>query len=91
MAGKPVTAWINGLLCGRGQTLQAGQAIVYSVNVFADGPGGSTGCGARGRFVTFQINGQAVSAAHEWDNSRLWEVPLGVSYKVYLPMTRKDQ
>ena len=78
-AGMVVTAWINGKMCGQGTTLQNGGDIVYSVNVFADGPGGASGCGMPGRYITFAVNGQSMLPRVEWNNDQVWNVPLSLA------------
>jgi hypothetical protein len=89
-AGMVVTAWINGKMCGQGKTAQINNEIVYSINVFADGPGGFNGCGAPGRSVTFKVSTRAMSTSHAWDNSRLWQLPLLSDYRIYLPVVRRS-
>jgi len=88
--GIPVTAWINGKLCGQGRTLQVDDQVVYTINVFADGPGGAAGCGALGQIVKFQVGSQIVTSTAVWDNNRLWEVPLVVGHRLYLPLILKN-
>jgi hypothetical protein len=87
-AGLPVTARVDGHLCGQGQTIEVSGEVVYSINVFADGPGGAPGCGAPGREVTFEIGSQVMEPTVTWDNSRVWELALSPAfqYRVYLPL-----
>jgi len=90
--GMPVTAWVDGSLCGRGRTLEVDGQVVYSVNVFAAGMGDAAGCGAPGQVVTFQAGGQVMTPIAVWDDSRLWELPLSVAAKqrLYLPLIFKE-
>jgi hypothetical protein len=85
-----VTAWINGSVCGQGQTSQVEGQIVYSVNVFADGSGATSGCGAAGRVVTFDVGTQPMTSFTVWDNNQVWDVPLFVGPRVFLPMMVKQ-
>jgi hypothetical protein len=87
-AGLPVLAQVDGHLCGQGQTMEVSGEVVYSVNVFADGPGGAAGCGAPGRDVRFQVDSQVMEPAAAWDNGRVWELTLSPAfqYRVYLPL-----
>ncbi len=71
-----VTAWINGVLCGQGQTQSLNNQVVYTLNVQPDAPGGKVGCGAAGRVVTFKIGTQAMSTSIGWDIDRVRNVPL---------------
>jgi hypothetical protein len=79
---------VDGHLCGQGQTIEVSGEVVYSINVFADGPGGAPGCGAPGREVTFEIGSQVMEPTVTWDNSRVWELALSPAfqYRVYLPL-----
>jgi hypothetical protein len=89
-AGMPVTAWVGGHRCGRSQTLEAEGQVAYSVNVFANGPGDSAGCGASGQTVTFRVGSRVMAPTAVWDNSRLWEVPLRIALQMYLPLIVKE-
>lgn len=84
-AGMVVQAYINGVPCGQGQTLNVDGQVVYSVNVLADVAGASS-CGANGRVVMFRVNGVLMSAAAPWDNNRVWAVDLAPAKQVYLPL-----
>lgn len=88
--GMPVTAWIDGKLCGQGKTQQVNGVIVYSINVLADGPGGAQGCGALGRVVSFKVGMQLMWAGHQWNNDQVWSLPLKREYRVYLPLSRSN-
>ena len=83
--GMTVTAWINGHLCGQGQTFEANGQVVYTVNVFAEIPGDNSGCGVPGRKVRFKVESYDMIPEAMWDNNRLWRVPLA-SYRLYLPL-----
>jgi len=51
--GMTVTAWINGHLCGQGQTFEANSQVrIHRQTFCAEIPGdNSTGCGVPGRMV----------------------------------------
>ena len=70
-AEMAVTAWVNGNSCGQGQTMEVGSEVVYSIHVFADGPGGAAGCGEPGSKVTFWMGGQTMSPAATWTGSSI--------------------
>jgi hypothetical protein len=86
-----VSAWVDGHFCGRGQTLEVNGEIVYSIDVWAEGPADNSGCGAQGRTVTFQVGDQVMLPSATWDNSRLWKLDLVSGYRVYLPLVIKQQ
>ena len=86
LEGMAVTAWVNGKQCGQGQTLRVNGQVMYTLNVFADGPGGAAGCGDAGRQVTFIVNSQLMSPTVGWDNNQVWQVNLLSVYRVYLPL-----
>jgi hypothetical protein len=71
-----VTAWINGVQCGQGQTQLINNQIAYALNVLPDAPGGKAGCGAAGRNVVFKIGSQLMSTTIGWDIDRVWSLPL---------------
>jgi hypothetical protein len=91
LPGMVVTAWIDSNLCGQSQTLEVDGRVAYSVNVSADGPGDAVGCGAPERRVTFKIGRQVMVLVTQWDNSRVWRLPLSSGFRVYLPLTIKEQ
>jgi hypothetical protein len=74
--GGIVTAWINGVQCGQGQTKVVNNQIVFTLNIQPDAPGGKVGCGVPGRIVTFKIGSQAMSTSVGWDIDRLRNLPL---------------
>ena len=91
--GMVVSAWINGVPCGQGQTLTFAAQVVYVVDVFAeDTPGGNSGCGAPGRTVTFRVGSQPMATTAPWDNSQVWNLPLipDTQRRVYLPVIRRE-
>ncbi|MBN1810662.1 MAG: VCBS repeat-containing protein [Anaerolineae bacterium] len=88
-AGMEVMAWVDGHLCGRGETLEKSGQVVYSVNVLADGPGGSVGCGAPGREVAFLVGSQDMIPTAAWDNNQVWELELRPIGRIYLPLLLK--
>jgi hypothetical protein len=89
-SGMEVTAWVGESLCGRTQTAEVEGQVMYAVQVYAEGPGDWTGCGAAGRPVTFQIGSQAMVPHATWNNNRVWEVALSAETasveQVYLPL-----
>lgn len=84
--GITVTAWVNGKQCGQGKTLKVGGQVVYTLNVFGDGPGGASGCGDTGRKVVFKVGDQVMSSQVTWDNNQVWQVNLAPQKRVYLPV-----
>lgn len=87
-AGMTATASVGDTVCGRGITRVIDGAVVYSVNVSADGPGAATGCGAVGRPVVFQIGSHRMATAAAWDISRVWELSLrpNAHERLFLPV-----
>jgi hypothetical protein len=77
-AGLLVTARVNGKVCGQARTLLYGGQVVYAVNVSADGPGSTAGCGAAGRTVTFEVEGRTMATTTAWDNNSVWSLPLSI-------------
>jgi hypothetical protein len=57
--------------------------------VAADGPGSTSGCGAAGRQVTFQVDSRDMAPAAQWDVSQVWALPLRpeTQKRLFLPMT----
>ncbi len=89
VAGMEVMAWIDGSLCGQSNTLDVNGQIVYSINVFADGPGNASGCGAPGKQIKFQVGGLDMAPPAAWSNDQLWELALRPANRVYLPLVLK--
>ena len=79
LAGKPVTAFIGGNVCGAGLTLTVDSQVVYSVNVQADMAGRAAGCGAPGRQVTFRVDTQDIAQSAEWVAGPAREQPLSAA------------
>jgi hypothetical protein len=90
-AGMKVTAWVNGNQCGQGQTRDLGNEIVYVVDVSADDLGSTTGCGAPGRWITFQVANQHMASGAAWDNTRVYELALSPRVRLYLPLVIKSR
>ncbi|MCX6032111.1 MAG: VCBS repeat-containing protein [Chloroflexi bacterium] len=87
-AGMPVRAYVNGRLCGRGETQRVDGQIVYVVDVDAGG-GGTGGCGASGSRVEFEVGAQHMDANAPWDNDHVHRLVLGPASSQrlhYLPM-----
>jgi hypothetical protein len=87
--GLTVTAWVDGQLCGQGQTLEVGGEVVYVLSVEADLQ--TPGCGRPGSLVVFRAGGRILAPAARWDNGRLWEWPLGVGWQAYLPLVSRER
>ncbi len=87
--GLIVKAWIGGNMCGQGITQNVGGDIVYSLNVVADGPGGTVGCGAPGRIVSFTVSDRPMNSHVSWNNAAVWKVDLAAAYYIYLPLIKK--
>jgi len=68
-AGMTVTAYVNGNVCGQGQTQPITATIVYLIDVLADAPT-STGCGTLGQTVLFYVGAQVMTPTTRWDNSQ---------------------
>jgi len=75
-AGLPVTAFIDGHVCGQASTTSQDGIIVYSVDVVGEGPGGSAGCGAPGRTVVFHVAAQPMAPVAPWNTTFLHHLPL---------------
>jgi hypothetical protein len=88
-AGMAMSARVGGKLCGQGRTVESGGEVVYSIHVSADGPGGTSGCGEPGMYVTFKVGSRAYGPAAAWDSNRLWEIALRPSWQVYLPLVMR--
>jgi hypothetical protein len=92
--GMEVTAWIDGHLCGRAETMAIGGQVVYAINVLAEGDGEydrgtAAGCGAPGREVTFQVGSRSMVPEVVWDNNQLDKVTLSPAGIVYLPLVMR--
>lgn len=86
-AGMTVEARINGHLCGRTQTRQVGQEIMYAINVLADGSGAATGCGVQSRVTIIGIAGTPAEVTTMWDNEQVWWQPLAATqHRLFLPV-----
>ncbi|MCP4537493.1 MAG: hypothetical protein GY832_10135 [Chloroflexi bacterium] len=77
VAGMTVSAYVEGKLCGQGETLSVGGDIVYSVNVGYTPAGGT--CGDSGQIVMFQVGSTMMSTTAEWNNNDVWELPLYIA------------
>ncbi|MEM7134305.1 MAG: VCBS repeat-containing protein [Chloroflexota bacterium] len=75
-ADKPIEAWIDDTLCGKGKTLSVDSQVGFVVIVHAAGAGQTAGCGTLGRSVRFEVEGQALYPEVGWDNNRITEVSL---------------
>ncbi|MBX3011890.1 MAG: VCBS repeat-containing protein [Caldilineaceae bacterium] len=74
--GMPVTAAINGILCGTGEVAQVGEQWVYKIQVKA--AIANNGCGAIGAPVLLGIGGQAVAEIATWDHRQAQYQPVTV-------------
>jgi hypothetical protein len=87
--GMIVTAWINGVLCGQGQTLLDHGQVVYTLQVLASSTGTFSACGAEGQVVQFKTGSFTFQPTAVWDDSQAWQLSLSValsSPEVYLPL-----
>ena len=87
-AGMPVRAYIDGRLCGQGETQVVDGQIVYTIDVDA-GSGGSGGCGVAGHPVQFEVGAQRMNGSASWDNDRVQRLaldPAAPPRLLYLPM-----
>jgi hypothetical protein len=92
-AGMEVLAWVEGHLCGRGETVAMGDAVGYRVHVFAASGGQYSECGVPGQMVRFEVGGYGMAESAEWDTSQIWKLDLSPEqeqYRVYLPLTLRD-
>ncbi len=83
--GMIVTAWINNMVCGQGTTQLVGQQVVYSINIYGDGPI-TPGCGKDGTPIYFQIGDNKMVSAARWNTDRVWYLPLSTQAYLYFPM-----
>ncbi len=88
LAGMPITATINGTVCGRGGIVDWGGSLAYRLMAASDT---GDGCGASGRVVRFEVGGYVYPQAPLWNNSRAWYVLLsGPQYQLYLPLVMRN-
>jgi uncharacterized repeat protein (TIGR01451 family) len=86
-SGLSVKAWINGNLCGQGQTLEANGKTAYAIDVFADDFNRSSGCGTSGSIIQITIDGQEMTPSQTWNHNQFWEVNLTAKeHKIFLPL-----
>jgi hypothetical protein len=86
--GMKVWAWVDGSLCGQGKVVDVGGQPMYVVHVSAAGEGLHVGCGAKGKTVTFWVDGQPMAQHVPWGTRQVWQVdlsPLGEGHKIHLP------
>lgn len=88
-AAMPVTARVNGVVCGAGQTEELDGQIIYAIEVAADEAGRSEGCGATGRTVTFEVGGQTLATTAAWNNQQARDLTLQADLRVYLPVVQR--
>jgi len=87
VVGMPVTAYVDGKLCGQGRTQALNGQVVYVVRVAAEDGGTHDGCGAAGRRVTFQVAGVSMTSNALWDNTDVAYLPLTRDpYRRFLPL-----
>jgi subtilisin-like proprotein convertase family protein len=84
-AGMTLTAWIDDVQCGQGQTRNASDQIVYALDVLAADAGAAAGCGVPGRTVRFKMGGREMVTTAVWDTRQVWQLPLTNERRVYLP------
>lgn len=84
-AGLPAQAWIDGRLCGSGQSWRQDGATIYGVHV-ADSSQ-MAGCGEVGRSVELRIGEAVAEPAWQWTASGLHRFPVSLSAnrRLFLP------
>ncbi len=88
--GSIVEAWIDGRLCGQGTARQVGGEIVYAVDVLA-AEGSTSGCGAPGRQVSFQVDGQTLPLSAAWTDARAQRLDLWLGLlRLFLPLVNRQ-
>ena len=90
-AGMPVTATVNGVVCGQTQLLPWDGGLAYKIQVTSDT---GDGCGSAGQEIQLQLNEWTVASDYSWDNSQAWYRPLDAyappGYTVYLSVVVKE-
>ena len=90
--GQPVRAWIDGHLCGESRTRMWNEQIVYAIAIPAESTGGTVGCGAVGRRIHIEIDGQMQQPQVPWHNHRPQKInlqftaPAVLDKKLFLPL-----
>ncbi|HSH05701.1 MAG TPA: FG-GAP-like repeat-containing protein [Anaerolineae bacterium] len=73
-AGMPITAYVDGVVCGNGSVVNWNGGLAYSMQVKGDS---GDGCGTYGATVSFALDGQILAGAeHGWDNRQAQYHPL---------------
>lgn len=90
-AELPVTAYVDGIVCGEGATQEADGQIIYALEVSADEAGFSEGCGRTDRTVTFQVGDTPMATTATWDSQQAHALTLQptAARPVYLPLVRR--
>lgn len=95
-AGMNVEAYIDGILCGKGETMtrttQDGEQVVYVINVLSDNVESKVSvCGRTGRIVQFRVDGREMEQTHLWSNGQFQKLNLVASpyHHVYMPVIIK--
>lgn len=78
VAGLPVSATIDGVVCGIGVTRSHDDMIVYFVTVKAAGPGNGFACGSAGKEIKFHVDGQESTSA-SWIENGLQRLDLSLA------------
>jgi hypothetical protein len=71
--GMPITASINGEVCGQSTVDELNGQLIYKIQVAADT---SNGCGVDDATITFKVGNWVMTHNHSWDNSQAWYHPL---------------
>jgi hypothetical protein len=93
--GMNVEAYIDGILCGKGETMtkttQEGEQVVYVINVLSDNVESKDSvCGRTGRIVQFRVDGREMEQTHPWSNGQFQKLNLVASpYRLYMPVIKK--
>ena len=84
LPGQDLKAWVNGVACGSGRTLQVEGQGVYVVDVFIAFQ--AAGCGMPGGRVSFQMGQELLAPFGTWDNDQPIHLDLFPLIKLFLPL-----
>ena len=82
-AGLPVTAWVNGAVCGQGVTRLHRGAVYYLVHVEA-------ACAVAGMPVRFQVGERWMLTTAQWRNAGVTFLALTQYQQVYIPLVIRE-
>jgi hypothetical protein len=87
--GMEITAWIDGHQCGQSTIQEINGQIVYAINVFAEDPSETSGCGRNGSLVSFKVVNQLLVTSASWQNTGLQNLLLEYVVERFLPVIRR--